>query len=112
MENSNFVADIIEEIPATNAENTNTESESDDDENEFTFDDQEYADDDVEEYIHIGDSTSDDIERIVDALGGIFVNADGETICDVLTNINDNIDKHNKLMYRISCDIRKLLAQK
>ena len=110
------IEDIIEEIP-------NVAEEQSEEEGEFSFAEMEYdsegtevseAGDEIDEdgFIHIGDTSAGDIERIVDVLGGIFVNADGETVCDVLTNLNENIDRHNKILYRISQDLRALASKK
>ena len=102
------VQDIIEEIPIIKKEDDSlfidmtVEEFSDDDFNEEDFDD----DDDA--YIQV-DDIGHSVERIVDVLGGIFVNAEGSTITDILTRIAENIEKHNeiidknnKVLYKLS----------
>lgn len=52
---------------------------------------------------------NDDIERITDALGGLFVSLDGRTIVDILAKMseamdkqNDILDKQNKVLFRLA----------
>jgi hypothetical protein len=54
-------------------------------------------------------SMNDDIERITDALGGLFVSLDGRTIADILAKMsealdkqNDILDKQNKVLFRLA----------
>jgi hypothetical protein len=73
------VEDIIEVIPARGNE---TESDCD-------FDPED-------DYAHEDDY---DIERVIDALGSIFVSSDaGETITDVLVQISNTLKKHEEIM--------------
>ncbi|AAC96949.1 hypothetical protein PBCVAN69C_481R [Paramecium bursaria Chlorella virus AN69C] len=110
------VQDIIEEIPV--------KKESDNEQEEITFidlnledftesdidsqEDDTESQDDVDNYIQV-DNIGDGVERIVDVLGGIFVNSEGSTVSDILTRMNENIEKHNelfeknnKVLYRLS----------
>lgn len=111
------VQDIIEEIPVKKElDNEHQEeitfidldledfSESDIDSQEDDTDSQG----DVDNYIQV-DNIGDGVERIVDVLGGIFVNSEGSTVSDILTRMNENIEKHNelfeknnKVLYRLS----------
>lgn len=110
------VQDIIEEIPV--------KKESHNEQEEITFidlnledftesdidsqEDDTESQDDVDNYIQV-DNIGDGVERIVDVLGGIFVNSEGSTVSDILTRMNENIEKHNelfeknnKVLYRLS----------
>jgi len=96
-----IIEDIIEIIPAK-SEDTETESGS-----EFDFDD--------EQFINV-DGDNGDVERIVDALGGLFVSSDGQTVADIYAKMaetldkhtealekqNDILDKQNKVLYRLA----------
>ena len=98
-----IVEDIIEIIP-DKSEDTETESGS-----EFDFDE------DDEEFIHT-EGDNNDIERIVDALGGLFVSSDGQTVADIYAKMaetlekhtetlekqNDILDKQNKVLFRLA----------
>lgn len=75
-----MVDDIIEIIPEK-IEDNDTESGS-----EFDFDE------DDDQFIHTGDNV--DIERVVDALGGLFVSSDGHTITDIIARMSETLDKH------------------
>jgi hypothetical protein len=103
------VEDIIEEIPAKNEEGhfsfVEHEENDDDSSSQEEFDEDDEDEDDG--YIHV-DDTSFDVERIIDVIGGVFVNSEGETITDTLTNINDNLTKTNKILYKISQSISEL----
>ena len=77
-----IVEDIIEIIPEKN-EDIETETESG---SEFDFDNDE-------EFIHTGGDNGD-IERIVDALGGLFVSSEGQTITDIIAKMSETLDKH------------------
>jgi len=111
----NQVQDIIEEIPSV-------KQEPDDEHREVTFIDldiEDFSEDELDSQEDI-DSQDDDnyiqvddighsVERIVDVLGGIFVNGEGSTISDILTRMSENIEKHNeiaeknnKILYRLS----------
>ena len=102
------VQDIIEEIPSVKKELDDHREVSfiDLDSEDFSQDDMDSQDDD--NYIQV-DDIGHSVERIVDVLGGIFVNADGSTISDILTRMNENIEKYNeiaeknnKILYRLS----------
>lgn len=98
-----IVEDIIEIIP-DKSEDTETESGS-----EFDFDE------DDEQFINV-DGDNNDIERIVDALGGLFVSSDGQTVADIYAKMSETLDKHtealekqndildkqNKILFRLS----------
>jgi predicted RNase H-like HicB family nuclease len=98
-----IIEDIIEIIPAK-SEDTETESGS-----EFDFDE------DDEHFIHV-DGDNGDVERIVDALGGLFVSSEGQTITDIFAKMSETLDKHtealekqndifeknNKILFRLS----------
>ena len=98
-----IVEDIIEIIPEKSEDiETETETESG---SEFDFDNDE-------EFIHTGG----DIERVVDALGGLFVSSEGHTITDIIAKMSETLDKHaealekqndildkqNKILFRLS----------
>lgn len=56
------------------------------------------VDDDVEfggEYV---DEASPDV---FDILSGLFVGRDGDTVADILANISESLETHNKLMYKL-----------
>jgi hypothetical protein len=74
------VEDLIETIPEK-SENTETDSGS-----EFDFDDEH-------QFINV-DGDNMDAERIVDAMGGLFVSSDGQTIVDILAKMSETLDKH------------------
>jgi len=76
-----IVEDIIEIIPE--------KSEEDEVDSEF-----EYDEDDDEAFMHVGN----EIERIVDALGGLFVSSEGQTVADVLAKMSDTLDKHAEIL--------------
>jgi len=38
---------------------------------------------------------------LFEILSGLMVTREGETIADVLAGINENLDKHNKIMYKM-----------
>ena len=79
-----IVEDIIEIIPEKNEDiETETETESG---SEFDFDNDE-------EFIHTGGDNGD-IERVVDALGGLFVSSEGQTITDIIAKMSETLDKH------------------
>ena len=79
-EDAGVVEDIIEVIPAREDE---TGSDCD-----FDPEDEHFAHED--DY---------DMERMIDALGSIFVSSDaGETITDVLVKISDTLKKHEEIM--------------
>ena len=93
-----IVDDIIEIIPEQ-SEDIETETESG---SEFDFDG------DDEQFINV-DGDNNDIERIVDALGGLFVSSDGHTVADIYAKMadtlekqNDILDKNNKILFRLS----------
>lgn len=97
-----IVEDIIEIIPEK-SEDIETESGS----SEFDFDNDE-------EFLNVGDNV--DIERVVDALGGLFVSSNGHTITDIIAKMSETLDKHtealekqndifeknNKILFRLS----------
>ena len=97
-----IVEDIIEIIPEK-SEDIETETESG---SEFDFD---------EQFIH-AEGDGGDIERIVDALGGLFVSSEGQTVADIFAKISETLDKHtealdkqndildkqNKVLYRLA----------
>jgi chaperonin cofactor prefoldin len=39
-----------------------------------------------------------DIERIVDALGGLFVSSEGQTITDIFAKMSETLDKHTEAL--------------
>ena len=87
------VNDIIEVIPAK-------ETSSDEESVDF-----EFNEDGSDEFIN----EDDGIERVVDALGGLFVSSEGNTITDVLAKISDTLDrqvealeKQNKVLFRLA----------
>jgi predicted RNase H-like HicB family nuclease len=84
-----IVEDIIEIIPdKTEDIETETETESG---SEFDFDE------DDGQFIHAeGDGA--DIERIVDALGGLFVSSDGQTVADIYAKMSETLDKHTEAL--------------
>ena len=104
-----IVEDIIEIIPEK-SEDIETDSDSG---SEFDFDEDE-------QFINEGGDNeggdNSDIERIVDALGGLFVSADGQTVADIYAKMSDTMDKHtealekqndildkqNKVLYRLA----------
>lgn len=100
-----IVEDIIEIIP-DKSEDIETETESG---SEFDFDE------DDEQFIH-AEGDGGDIERIVDALGGLFVSSEGQTVADIFAKISETLDKHtealdkqndildkqNKVLYRLA----------
>ena len=100
-----IVEDIIEIIPEK-SEDIETETESG---SEFDFDE------DDEHFIH-AEGDGGDIERIVDALGGLFVSSEGQTVADIYAKMaatldkhtealekqNDILDKQNKVLYRLA----------
>ncbi|ABT15218.1 hypothetical protein NY2A_B819L [Paramecium bursaria Chlorella virus NY2A] len=102
------VQDIIEEIPVK--KESDIEAFVDLSLEDFSDSDIDYQEDDSQEdnYIQV-DNIGDDVERIVDVLGGIFVNSDGSTISDIFTRMSEHIEKHNelveknnKVLYRLS----------
>jgi len=80
-----IVEDIIEIIPEK-TEDIETESGS-----EFDFDE------DDEQFIH-AEGDDGDVERIVDALGGLFVSSDGQTVADIFAKISETLDKHTEAL--------------
>jgi predicted RNase H-like HicB family nuclease len=82
-----IVEDIIEIIP-DKSEDTETETESG---SEFDFDE------DDEQFIH-ADGDNNDIERIVDALGGLFVSSEGQTVADIYAKMAETLDKHTEAL--------------
>lgn len=82
-----IVEDIIEIIPEK-SEDIETESESG---SEFEFDE------DDEQFINV-DGDNGDIERIVDALGGLFVSSDGQTVADIYAKMAETLDKHTEAL--------------
>ena len=111
------VQDIIEEISVKKESDNDHQEEItfiDLDLEDFSESDIDSQDDDtdsqgdVDNYIQV-DNIGDGVERIVDVLGGIFVNSEGSTVSDILTRMNENIEKHNelfeknnKVLYRLS----------
>ena len=98
-----IVEDIIEIIPEK-SEDTESESGS-----EFDFDEDDGP------FIHV-DGDGGEVERIVDALGGLFVSSDGQTVADIFAKISETLEKHaealekqndimgqqNKVLYRLA----------
>ena len=80
-----IVEDIIEIIP-DKSEDTETESGS-----EFDFDE------DDEQFVNVG-GDNNDIERIVDALGGLFVSSEGQTVADIYAKMAETLDKHTEAL--------------
>ncbi len=78
-----IVEDIIEIIPEK-SEDSESDSGS-----EFEFDEDE-------EFIHAGEDTG--VERVVDALGGLFVSSDGQTITDIWAKISETLEKHTEAL--------------
>ena len=68
------------------------DGEDDDDDD----DDDDDEDDDGEEYEEYEQSPD-----LFEILSGLMVTREGETIADVLAGINENLDKHNKIMYKL-----------
>jgi predicted RNase H-like HicB family nuclease len=83
-----IVEDIIEIIP-DKSEDIDTETESG---SEFDFDE------DDEQFIHTEGDDGGDIERIVDALGGLFVSSDGQTVADIYAKMAETLDKHTEAL--------------
>lgn len=86
-----IVEDIIEIIPEKSeyivrSEDTESESETESG-SEFDFDE------DDEQFINV-EGDNGDIERIVDALGGLFVSSEGQTIADIFAKMTETLDKH------------------
>lgn len=75
-----IVEDIIEIIPE--------KTEEDEVDSEFEYDE----DDDA--FMHVGN----ELERVVDALGGLFVSSEGQTVADVLAKMSDTLDKHAEIL--------------
>jgi hypothetical protein len=89
----------LEEIVPNVVDDSEDDVEDDDDED----DDEDDEDDD-------GGEDGDDGEEfeemeyppdLFEILSGLMVTRDGETIADVLAGINENLDKHNKIMYKL-----------
>lgn len=68
--------------------------DSSDDEDDGDEDDGD--EDDGEEYEEYEQSPD-----LFEILSGLMVTREGETIADVLAGINENLDKHNKIMYKL-----------
>lgn len=79
------VEDLIEIIP-DKIEDTETEGETESG-SDFDFDE------DDDQFANVGGDNVD-IERIVDALGGLFVSSDGHTITDIIAKMSETLDKH------------------
>jgi nucleoside-diphosphate-sugar epimerase len=77
------IDDLMDDISLVDRNEESEETEG----SEFEYDEND------ENFIHVDDIGSG-VERIVDVLGGIFVNGDGNTISDILTKISDTLDKH------------------
>jgi len=75
-----IVEDIIEIIPE--------KTEEDEVDSEFEYDE------DDEAFMHVGNG----LERVVDALGGLFVSSEGQTVADVLAKMSDTLDKHAEIL--------------
>ncbi|ABU44281.1 hypothetical protein PBCVNY2B_843L [Paramecium bursaria Chlorella virus NY2B] len=104
------VQDIIEEISVKKESDNDKEAFIELSLQDFSESDIDYQEDDSQDdnYIQV-DNIGDGVERIVDVLGGIFVNSDGSTVSDIFTRMNENIEKHNelveknnKILYRLS----------
>ena len=80
------IDDLLDEISLVD-KNEGSEETEETEGSEFEYDENE------DNFIHVDDIGSG-VERIVDVLGGIFVNGDGNTISDILTKISDTLDKH------------------
>ena len=77
-----IVEDIIEIIPE--------KSDNDEVDSEFEYDE------DDEAFMHVGNEI--DTERMIDALGGLFVSSEGQTVADVLAKMSDTLDKHAEIL--------------
>lgn len=77
------IDDLMDDISLADRNEESEETEG----SEFEYDEND------ENFIHVDDIGSG-VERIVDVLGGIFVNGDGNTISDILTKISDTLEKH------------------
>jgi len=75
-----IVEDIIEIIPE--------KTDNDEVDSEFEYDE----DDDA--FMHVGN----ELERVVDALGGLFVSSEGQTVADVLAKMSDTLEKHAEIL--------------
>lgn len=88
------VEDIIEIIPEKELSSNDSDGESEG----FEFNEDE-------EFDH----EDNGVEQIVDALGGLFVSSEGNTISDILAKISDILDrqvevleKQNKVLFRLA----------
>jgi len=88
------VEDIIEIIPEKELSSDSSDGES----VGFEFNEDE-------EFDH----EDNGVEQIVDALGGLFVSSEGNTITDVLAKISDTLDRQvdalnhqNKVLYKLA----------
>ena len=79
--NEPVVEDLIEIIPDKSETDDETGSDS-----EFDFDNDEH-------FINV-DGDNVDIERVVDALGGLFVSSEGQTVTDIIAKMSETLDKH------------------
>ena len=104
--NETVVQDIIEIIPDANdasdvVSDTGSDVVSDTGSDAGsaceTTDDEEYDSDEEygsdEDFIRV-DDIGNPVERVVDVLGSIFITSDGSTLADMLSRINDTLEKH------------------
>jgi hypothetical protein len=61
-------------------------------------------DDDMEEFggeEYVDDDSEDAGPDVFDILSGLFVSRDGDTMADILANVGESLETHNKLMYKL-----------
>ena len=93
--------EIVPEIVDNYGSDDDDDDEDDDDDDgdgdgEDEDEDDDGDDDDGEEYEEYEQSPD-----LFEILSGLMVTREGETIADVLAGINENLDKHNKIMYKL-----------
>ena len=88
--------EIVPEIVDDSYGSDDDDGEDDEDDEDDDGDDGDDEDDDGEEYEEYEQSPD-----LFEILSGLMVTREGETIADVLAGINENLDKHNKIMYKL-----------
>ena len=58
-------------------------------------------DDDIENTAVDGENMTTICENLIDILGAYFMDNDGNNICEILKNINNNIEKSNKIQSKL-----------
>lgn len=92
---------IPDPIPAAETPAQSPASEADEPVDDDVPELDEGVDDDVEfggEYVDESDDAGPDV---FDILSGLFVARDGDTVADVLVNISESMETHNKLLYKL-----------